>query len=88
MFLSLYEKCPIQSFSGPYFPAFNPKTEKHGLDKTPDSDSFHAVYVTYIFHKLFRFTSPISFFVIWVTEKKSNWEDEVISDYVDLSQPD
>ena len=30
-------------FSGPYFPAFSPNTGKHGQDKFPYLDTFHAV---------------------------------------------
>ena len=38
------EKCPNRDFfSGSYFPAFNPNTGKHGQEKDPYLDNFHAV---------------------------------------------
>ena len=34
----------IRSFSGPYFPIFSPNAEKHGPEKAPYLDTFHAVH--------------------------------------------
>ena len=41
-------------FSGPYYPIFSPNAEKHGLEKTPYLDTFHAVKV-YVNVKPHRF---------------------------------
>ena len=37
------EKVQIRSFSGLYFPVFNPNTEKYGPEKTAYLVSSHAV---------------------------------------------
>ena len=45
-------------FSGPYYPVFSPNAEKHGLEKTPYLDTFHAVKV-YVNVKPHRFSTGI-----------------------------
>ena len=43
----------IQSFPGPYFPAFGLNTGKYEPEKTPYLDIFHAVSLTWEIKKLF-----------------------------------
>ena len=58
----------IRSFSGPYFPAFGLKMEIYGVNlriqsecgkiwtrKTPNTDTFHAVYRIHIMENCFVF---------------------------------
>ena len=39
------------AFSDPYFPVFSPNTGKYGPEKTPYLDTFHTLFVFYLFKK-------------------------------------
>ena len=36
----------IQSFYGPYFPAFGVNTKRYGVRKSPNTGTFHAVVLS------------------------------------------
>ena len=46
--LTVWKVSKCRAFFGPYFPVFGLNTGKHGPEKTPYLDSFHAVSKTWI----------------------------------------
>ena len=53
-------------FSGPYFPAFGPNTEKYGPEKTPYLDTFHTVNGSYIVEVILTLEKNIyNLYVFW-----------------------
>ena len=58
-------------FSGSYFPVFSPNTGKHGPEKTPYLDTFHAVG--------FRLSDIFFILVETRNEKRENIEDRKLS---------